>query len=632
MDNIRISHVDNITFIKNGIHWFGTLHFTTHHLIFTSKDLQNEFWFPYALISRCIKLTWSNNFYLKVLGKEYSFFLLRFNSIDSKYTNMSKLVDLILESICHLTVLQDVTELYAFYYIPNKWEKRLISNNWQVYNLEEEFKRQGIFKENMLNWRISDINQDYKFIPTYPSKLVVPYNLSDTTIQYAAKFRSKNRFPVLSYFYKRNNCSITRSSQPLTGLSLKRSIQDENLVSNIFNNSKKNLIVDCRPMTNAIAQRALGGGTENMDYYNFNDTTKRIFLGIDNIHVMSNAMNNLVDGFLSDTIVINNGQTLSPNMINKKAIFWLKSVKLILSGVDTLVKSIILNSSNLLVHCSDGWDRTAQVVSLIQICIDPFYRTIDGFMVLIEKDWCSFGHKFNERCGHLSSNEFFQDEDIFNINNKLNNTLNTLTNLNSKNSGRTDIFNDNTIINDFENKNSKNNSNIKFISPIFQQFLDCVYQLLEQNPHEFEFNEIFLRKLVYHVYSCQYGTFLFNCEREMIEMDATTRTRSVWDYFQSKKDNFLNRKYNPNADSEDNWIKPNLNEIKWWYQLYCKKDFEMNTKLKNNELVSINDKIPSNNDNIPKSFEDFNKPNNMDNVIVNTTKNVLSTLNIFNKR
>ena len=31
-----------------------------------------------------------------------------------------------------------------------------------------------------------------------------------------------------------------------------------------------------------------------------------------------------------------------------------------------------------LIHCSDGWDRTAQLTSLGQIILDPFYRTTVG--------------------------------------------------------------------------------------------------------------------------------------------------------------------------------------------------------------------------------------------------------------
>jgi hypothetical protein len=34
-----------------------------------------------------------------------------------------------------------------------------------------------------------------------------------------------------------------------------------------------------------------------------------------------------------------------------------------------------------LVHCSDGWDRTSQLCSLAQIVLDEHYRTIDGFAV-----------------------------------------------------------------------------------------------------------------------------------------------------------------------------------------------------------------------------------------------------------
>lgn len=83
---------------------------------------------------------------------------------------------------------------------------------------------------------------------------------------------------------------------------------------------------------------------------------------------------------------------------------------------------------------------------------------------LIEKEWLSFGHKFTDRCGFIDSED---------------------------------------------NKEQ---------SPVFTQFLESVWQMLLQFPCAFQFNERFLLTLHDHLYSCQFGTFIGNCEKDRIDL------------------------------------------------------------------------------------------------------------------
>ena len=64
----------------------------------------------------------------------------------------------------------------------------------------------------------------------------------------------------------------------------------------------------------------------------------------------------------------------------------------VLKGAVT-ISDFLQRGSSVLVHCSDGWDRTSQLCALAQIILDPYYRTIEGFEVLVEKEWLAFGKK-----------------------------------------------------------------------------------------------------------------------------------------------------------------------------------------------------------------------------------------------
>ena len=73
----------------------------------------------------------------------------------------------------------------------------------------------------------------------------VPSTISDNTLNYAGRYRSRARVPILTYLHPVNDCSITRSSQPLVGVRQNRSIQDEKLLASIFSTSRSE-----RPLAN----------------------------------------------------------------------------------------------------------------------------------------------------------------------------------------------------------------------------------------------------------------------------------------------------------------------------------------------------------------------------------------------
>lgn len=554
--------------------------------------------------------------------------------------------------------LPSIDKLYAFSYKPSPQERKI--NGWTLYDPREEFRRQGISeKQQDRGWRISNINKDYSFSPTYPSVLVVPNRISDSTLRYAGKHRTRYRVPTLSYLHPVNNCSITRSSQPRVGLTNNRNAQDEALVAACFSNpyfqeaasgsgaeagpyhgvnevsdksdsdaadsdraeqpeflsagdafsdekgkrlifgaQQHNLIIDARPAINSMAMQVVGKGSENMNYYKF---ATKAYLNIQNIHVMRNSLNKVINALKDGDI---SSGPPNQDLLNKSD--WLKHISDILEGSSLIAKQVGINHSHVLIHCSDGWDRTSQLSALSQIMLDPYYRTLDGFIVLVEKDWLSFGHMFHQRTGYLNHEKWFEVQmdamagariepgdnegpgEV--LENAIDNAKRFFRQAMSSDKEREDSDPDNLKAAGAAASDQESSSVIedqatrpKETSPVFHQFLDAVYQLHRQNPKRFEFNERFLRRLLYHLYSCQYGTFLLNNEKQRKDARLHEKTTSVWAHFLSRKEGYLNPDYDPTVNDlvrgQERLIFPKLNEIRWWYQLFGRKDQEMNSAL-----------------------------------------------------
>ena len=376
-------------------------------------------------------------------------------------------------------------------------------------------------------------------------------------------------------------------------------VNDSQELPRVYGAQQSNLIVDARPTVNAYAMQAVGMGTENMEYYK---GAIKEYYGIDNIHVMRKSLQDVID-FLKDSDMYS--LPLNVDKLNRSN--WLKHISLLVSGGERIARQVGILHSHVLIHCSDGWDRTSQLSSLAQICLDPYFRTIDGFITLVEKDWLSFGHMFRHRTGHLSSEKWFEIENERIANDRANEVNgapsggggggNAFENALSKAQG---FFakKDKDAEEDSDSdeppymslgggrksrdkpENLKYATKVKETSPVFHQFLDATYQIMYQHPTRFEFNERFLRRLLYHVYSCQYGTFLFDNEKERVDWNARERTESVWNYFLANRNGFLNPNYEKEVDDhvlgKERLILPDRAKTRWWSEMFGRPDEEMN--------------------------------------------------------
>lgn len=452
--------------------------------------------------------------------------------------------------------------------------------------IDKEMLRQQ-FKLLADEWVVCDVNKDYKLCDSYSQKILLPNNSSlRNCIIHARNFRDQQRFPIVSYINKNLNL-ILRSSQPMIGIMSKTNSQDEFLIKGYLKSAdtketNKFIIVDCRPIKNVYAQRyILGGGTENILNYQFSDlkskdlfTSKAYFLGFPNVHILSDQYSSMEDYFIL-------GKNHQKEEINPLNFDWYLNIKHVMKEVDYLLKEYLLNGSHLLIHCTHGWDRTSLTTSLMMICSDPYYRTIEGFLVLVQLEWLNYGFRFAER---FDVNEYILDDfevdtvassdqisankskngflinrlEYLMVKTKNHNIMDIPTNFKKK-LGNIDIksissklgLNDEEECNnrvvkrlsehlywkqkkstiDYNNvedcfnteeenetkKICKNTSSKGGASPVFVQFLDIIYQLIKQYDTQFEYNGKFLLRILKEVTSGKYYEFLLNNDKERNE-------------------------------------------------------------------------------------------------------------------
>ena len=388
---------------------------------------------------------------------------------------------------------QKVNFQYPIDYCKYIKSKDKFIDGWNLYNIKNEFIRQGI-NEQEGKFRFSEANKNYDICSTYPNLLVVPKNTNDKEL--SGFNRLLRRFPVLTYYY--NNKSGFGS--------LFRSSQIDSEINSIGNNALINDIISLNGKMHIFIVNKLKNNNENNENF-FN--VEKTFCDIEDYKFIQSSFKKIFE--ISQNSKIKTDQKFYSKLENTN---WYLNIHLLLKYANE-IKDKLIDNETILIHGKEGLDRTTQLISLTQLLIEPYYRTIKGFAILIEKDWISFGHPFGFRNGV------------------------------------------------FINKNDDEKS------PVFLQFLDCVHQLMYQFPNSFEFNHKFLLYLANYSILNLYGTFLFNCDKERKDNDAYNKTLSIWsDLFMD-----LNKYKNLYYEHENICSKLNPNysfsSLHFWDDYFC---------------------------------------------------------------
>lgn len=163
-------------------------------------------------------------------------------------------------------------------------------------------------------------------------------------------------------------------------------------------------------------------------------------------------------------------QSKKPFIKEVLATKWYQAVSRALEAA-ILIRNHLLNETAVMVRCETGTDHALLLASLAQLMLNPRFRTFQGFQALVTRVWVEGGHPFASRLGEGSPCES---------------------------------------------------------APFFLLFLDCVSQMVVQNPSHFEFNLKLLGKLANLMRTNIYGNFLADHPLQRHHHALPLRTADIW--------------------------------------------------------------------------------------------------------
>lgn len=335
-------------------------------------------------------------------------------------------------AIAHYSHPADLQLLFGFEYQGRRYheskEERVNGSTPRglqtpIFDRSSDWDRE-IKRTNASEWRVCSINQSYAVSSSLPEHIVVPSSLTDQDlVQYASSF-TDGRIPMWCWSHS-NGSALVRMA------SLTDPLQQKKTEQKIF-----------AAITKSHPQR-------NEPFRSDLDKSLPSILDIQSAFVKLRQI------CILDPFEESEERWLS-TIENSR---WLEYVRAFLKHSAEMVYHLEGGNSSVILQEEEDRDLNCVISALMQLMLDPRYRSLIGFQSLVQKEWVMAGHRFLDRCNHLKKND-------------------------------------------------------KEESPLFLLFLDCVWQMMNQYPAAFEFTETYLTVLSDSMWIPLFSTFLFSSSKQ----------------------------------------------------------------------------------------------------------------------
>uniref|UniRef100_A0A8C6TF69 Myotubularin related protein 10 n=1 Tax=Neogobius melanostomus TaxID=47308 RepID=A0A8C6TF69_9GOBI len=306
-----------------------------------------------------------------------------------------------------------------------------------VYDCPSDWDRE-IKRTGATEWRVCSINERYNVSQSLPEYIVVPASLADQDLRQFANCYSDNRIPLWCWNHP-NGSALVRMCNVADPIAQKKFEQ------RIFN-----AITKSHPTCSEVIKLDLEKS-------------------LPNILDIQSAFCKFRQSCVIDPFEESEERWFSC-IENSR---WLEYVRAFLKQSAEIVFLMEVKSVSVVITEEEDRDLNCAVSSLVQLMLDPHYRSLSGFQSLVQKEWVMAGHRFLDRCNHLKRND-------------------------------------------------------KEECPLFLLFLDCVWQMINQYPAAFEFTETYLTVLSDSMWIPVHGTFLFNsCLQRTQHLTEFAKTKAI---------------------------------------------------------------------------------------------------------